>query len=303
MINSPILIICYNRPVEFSKLFKKIRKLKRRKFFIFQDGKKKQDIEWEKLNFFLKGQKNKLNINIKFSKKNLGCKNGVISAINWFFKHNAQGIILEDDCLPSSSFFKYCDNLLKKYQNNNKVKVISGYTFMNGFKKSFSYTFTKHIEVWEWATWRDVWKKYDPKMLSWKKIGMEVLKKRFNGNNYLINQYKNKFELTYKKKIDTWDHQFVYYIWRTNGLAITPKVNQVHNIGFNSRATHTKIKNNFLQKKSNLIKFPLKHPKKVEEDKILSIKMDKSLTEKYLEKEQNSRSYLKNFLTKFVFSE
>ena len=302
MINSPILIICYNRPTEFFKLFKKIEKLKKRKIFIFQDGKKNQDIEWEKLNFFLNEQKDKSNINIKFSKKNLGCKNGVIFAINWFFKHNPQGIILEDDCLPSSSFFKYYNKLLKKYKNNKNIKVISGYTFMNDYKKSFSYTFTKHIEVWGWATWRNVWKKYDPKMTSWKKKGLEVLKKIFNENNYLINQYKNMFELTFQKKIDTWDHQFVYYIWKTNGLAITPKVNLVHNIGFNIRATHTKIKNNFLQKKSNLIKFPLKHPKKIKEDKIISTKMDKVITEKYLTKLKKNKNYINKILEKFFLN-
>ena len=259
---SPVLLICYNRLSEFNKLFNKVKKLQNRKIYIFQDGKKKKDLSWDKLNLLLKKNKDNPKIKIKYLKKNLGCKYGVKTAIDWFFENNSQGIILEDDCLPSNSFFKYCDVLLNRFKSQKKIKAISGYNFMNDFKKKYSYSFTKHVEVWGWATWRNVWKEYDVKMSTWKIKGDKILNQRFPQNIKLKNDYKYKFNLTHKNKIDTWDHQFVYQVWRSNGLIITPKINLVYNSGFNSRATHTKKKNIFLQKKANQLNFPLSRRQK-----------------------------------------
>lgn len=38
-----------------------------------------------------------------FRDENLGCKQAVESAITWFLSHEAESIILEDDCVPSLS--------------------------------------------------------------------------------------------------------------------------------------------------------------------------------------------------------
>lgn len=297
---SPVLLICYNRPLEFIKLFNKVKKLQNRKIYIFQDGKKKNDSNWDKLNSLIKKNKNKSKIKIKYLEKNLGCKYGVKTALDWFFKNNSQGIILEDDCLPSNSFFKYCDVLLNRFKNEKKIKAISGYNFMNDYKKKYSYSFTKHVEVWGWATWRNVWREYDLKMPTWKIKGDKILNKRFRQNMKLKNAYKIKFDLTYRNKIDTWDHQFVYQVWRSNGLIVTPKINLVYNSGFNSKATHTKKKNIFLQKKANQLKFPLSHQKKIKEDKNLTTLMDNYYCKNIFKKKKNKLN-LEYFLKKINF--
>jgi hypothetical protein len=283
---SPILIICCNRFNEFFKLFKVVSKQKNRKIYIFQDGKKKDnDKNYIKLNNFLKKIK-KRNLFVKFSKDNLGCKYGVVTAINWFFSKNQDGIILEDDCIPSDSFFQYCDELLIKYKNNKKIKIISGYRFGNKINLDASYFFSKQVELWGWATWKKVWKDFDLDMNDWPKNGDMILKKRFNDNKGLIKIYQNKFENTFLNKIDTWDYQFVYYIWKTNGLCILPKNNLIKNIGFNKNATHTKKKNLFLEKKIVKVKFPIKHPPLIKQnlqiDAYLDTEFKRNLTGKRL---------------------
>ena len=51
--------------------------------------------------------------------------------IDWFFSYEAAGIILEDDCLPTEEFFRYCDVMLDKFKDNNKIYAISGNNFIN----------------------------------------------------------------------------------------------------------------------------------------------------------------------------
>ena len=62
-----------------------------------------------------------------FQNKNLGCRKGVTAGIDWFFSNEEMGIILEDDCIPSLSFFQFCDQMLLEYQFNEKVFMISGH--------------------------------------------------------------------------------------------------------------------------------------------------------------------------------
>ncbi len=287
---SAILVISYNRPQEFSRLNKILKKEKNRKIFIFQDGQKGKDNNWLKQNQLLKKIIKNKNINIKFSPKNYGCKLGVKKAIDWFFYNNKEGIILEDDCLPSKSFFKYCDKLLKIYRKKNKVKIISGYNFYKNTKIKESYFFTKHVEVWGWASWRRVWNKFSFNTRDWENRGKKVLIERFKNNNNLNEYYLKKFDLTFKNKIDTWDHQFVYYIWRSKGLTICPSMNLVQNIGFNLNATHTKNKHSKLELKSNNLKYPLNHPKEIKENVDMTDKMDKYLEKEiyYLKKHNNT---------------
>lgn len=296
---SPILIICYNRPKEFSKLINLVKKMKQRKIFIFQDGLKGKNKNWLKQRNLITNLKKNKNYTVKISDKNLGCKYGVKSAIDWFFKINKQGIILEDDCLPSISFFKYCDELLNIYKKNQKIKIISGYNFLNIKNYKYSYFFTKHVEVWGWATWKRVWKNFNFEKKNWIKDGQQVLNKRFKNNDELRKLYKSKFKLTFNNRIDTWDHQFVFFIWRSKGYTISPKLNLIHNIGFNRSATHTKKRNKKLEIKSNKLKFPIKHPKIVQEDLNLTQIMDTYLS-KEIYKLNNRDNTLKNHVIRLI---
>ena len=67
-----------------------------------------------------------------FRDKNLGCRVAVSSAIDWFFENEEEGIILEDDCLPSQSFFWFCEELLERYRLDMRIMAVSGNNFQKG---------------------------------------------------------------------------------------------------------------------------------------------------------------------------
>ncbi|MFZ2303237.1 MAG: nucleotide-diphospho-sugar transferase, partial [Minisyncoccia bacterium] len=199
----------------------------------------------------------------KYSEDNLGCKKGVSSAISWFFDNVEEGIILEDDCLPDSSFFSFCEELLNKYRNTDKVKMISGNNFQFGKKYGdASYYFSNFPHIWGWATWRRAWKEYDIEMKTYPD---------FKKNNRIAQIFKNKkmqkywinfFDKLYTNKIDTWDGQLVYSIYDKNGVTILPNVNLISNIGFGGNATHTKTNSIFSEIPTGTIETII-HPREV----------------------------------------
>ena len=96
-----------------------------------------------------------------FRNENLGCGKAVSEAITWFFDQEEEGIILEDDVLPHSDFFSYCEELLEKYRDTEQVGFISGRNNLYGDRVSDdSYFFSPINHVWGWATWRRTWKLY-----------------------------------------------------------------------------------------------------------------------------------------------
>ena len=102
-----------------------------------------------------------------FREKNLGCKNAVSKAINWFFDNEEMGIILEDDCLPNLNFFLFCEELLNKYKNEKEIGMISGNNFFEDKKIKNSYIFS-YGNIWGWASWKRAWQNYDVNIRRWK---------------------------------------------------------------------------------------------------------------------------------------
>ena len=111
----------YNRPDLTRLVFEKIKLIKPNYLFIAADGPKIDDPIDKDLCDKSRKIVNNINwdcdVETLFRKKNLGCKKGVSSAISWFFENVEEGIILEDDCMPDISFFRYCEELLQKYKN------------------------------------------------------------------------------------------------------------------------------------------------------------------------------------------
>lgn len=265
--HNPILLIIFNRPDTTRQVFESIRAEKPIKLYVAADGPRRgregeaqrcrqtreitHQVDWDCQVFRL------------FREENLGCKYAVSSAISWFFENEPQGIILEDDCLPDPSFFRYCDELLEYYRHNNKIMAICGSNFLNNaWAPETSYYFSNYNHVWGWATWRRAWQKYDLEMTSWPE---------FINNNGLETIFPNKWSVktfwymllsgVAAGKVDTWDYQWLYSIWANNGCSIIPRTNLVKNIGFDADATHTTGMPQWIKEmKSTSLTFPMKQP-------------------------------------------
>ncbi len=193
---------------------------------------------------------------------NLGCKRAVSSAIDWFFGHEAEGIILEDDCIPSPSFFRFCEELLERYRDDERVMSICGSTTIADASTPESYQFSRHCRVWGWATWRRAWRNYDIEMKAWPAFRDSRQLRAWSGGERQFERFwTSVLDRTHAGKVDTWDYQWMFACWANGGLACRPAVNMVSNIGFGPDATHTFRASSFQANAPLLnIEFPLTHP-------------------------------------------
>ena len=286
MFSTPILFLIFNREDTTRQVFEAIRKQKPKYLYVAADGPRKykagEEEKCRKTRDVIKGIDWDCELKTLFRAENLGCKKAVSSAITWFFENEEKGIILEDDCLPDPSFFPYCEELLEKYKNDERIGHISGNCFFPDYiTPNQSYDFSSMSHIWGWASWKRVWANYDVDLSFWGKN-----KNNKAVTNNLFNSWREKIyfssfltdTLTEKGKINTWDVQYLYSLRLQNQLSIYPSVNLVTNIGLNSEgATHTKKNSDKHYRASSAISFPLEHPSYIFRDKNLDqVTMKKS---------------------------
>jgi hypothetical protein len=245
--NTPILFIIYNRPVKTQLVFNTIKLLKPKYLYVAADGYNNFDANENKL----KCEQTRCIIDNQidwdcivtknYQLTNLGCGIGVSSAITWFFDNVDYGIILEDDCLPNTDFFSFCEMMLLKYKENDRIFSITGNNFLPIEKENDSYFISKYNHVWGWATWKRAWDMYDYNISFWLKWRNSINWHRMFNDDFEKKYFYRIFNDIYfnLKKHNTWDYQWMATVWFNNGLTIAPNVNLVSNIGFGTDATHT----------------------------------------------------------------
>jgi hypothetical protein len=177
-------------------------------------------------------------VSTEFADKNLGCRRRVSSGLDWVFGQATEAIILEDDCLPHPSFFRYCESLLDRFREDERVMHLSGNNFQRGRSRTGdSYYFSRYCHIWGWATWRRAWRHYDVTMSSWP-TSRGLIRGTFS-DEAEADFWAGLFDRVHAGEIDTWDYQWLYACWSQSGLAIVPDVNLVSNLGFGPEATHT----------------------------------------------------------------
>jgi len=266
-LTTPVALLIFNRPDTTARVFEAIRQAKPPKLLVVADGprpNKPDDIEKCKAaRAIVEGVDWDCEVLTNYSDVNLGCRKRVSSGLDWVFEMVEEAIILEDDCLPHPTFFRYCEEMLDYYRHDERIMVISGDNFQFGRKRTeYSYYFSRHNHCWGWATWRRAWKYYDNEMKLWTKIRDSKLLSSILEEPISERYWTKTFQATYENRINSWAHRWTFACWIQSGLTILPNVNLVTNIGFNQDATHTK--NGIISLMANLptqeIKFPLNHP-------------------------------------------
>jgi hypothetical protein len=264
-----VLFLVFNRPDTTAQVFEAIRKAKPPRLYVAADGgRKEREGESEKV---AKVRQIATNVDwpcvVKtlFRDENLGCKYAVSGAITWFFENEEQGIILEDDCLPSQSFFWFCEELLIKYKNNPKIMHVAGMTYVEKTDNTeqYSYHFARVGGIWGWASWRRAWNLYELEMTSYPQAIQENLfDDLFVGEKEIKELYLGWFKEAYQNT-HTWDFQWTYTKIINNSINIMPAKNLIRNIGHGADgATHTTgDEDKYSNMPLNEITFPLKHPK------------------------------------------
>ncbi|NKD76839.1 N-acetyl-alpha-D-glucosaminyl L-malate synthase BshA [Haematospirillum sp. H1815] len=258
--------IIFNRPDSTERVFAEIAKAKPPMLLVVGDGPRAsrqgeaekvaaaraiiQRVDWD------------CEVLTNFSDVNLGCKKRVSSGIDWVFEQVEEAIILEDDCLPHPTFFRYCQELLERYRHDQRIGMISGDNFQFGRRRNDdSYYFSKYVHIWGWAGWRDRWaSSYDVTMAKWPGIRDEGWLADIVGNEREAVFWGKIFERVYRGEIDTWDYQWVFANWVEGRSTILPTVNLITNIGFDTSATHTTGDSELANLPSHALTFPLIHP-------------------------------------------
>jgi hypothetical protein len=266
-IKTSVCFLVFNRPDTTSRVFEEIRHARPPKLLVVADGPRLdrpgeaekcaaaraiiEQVDWP-----CEVMKNYLDTN-------LGCKRRVSSGLDWVFETVTEAIILEDDCLPNPSFFRFCEELLEKYRDDERVIQIGGCNFQDGIKRGpASYYFSIYNHIWGWASWRRAWKHYDRDMSLWPALRSTDWLLTIGGGSKAFQQYWTKiFDTVYSGQVDTWDYQWTFSCWAQSGFTILPARNLVTNIGFGKDASHTKDNRGAHANLSlEVLEFPLSYP-------------------------------------------
>jgi hypothetical protein len=241
----PILFIVFNRPTTTKLVFEAIRKAAPKRLYVAADGPRNEhelervrqvrtiteQIDWP------------CEVRTKFNATNLGCKMAVSTGITWFFDNEPMGIVLEDDCLPSDSFFGFCSLMLEKYKNDDRISHIGGANFQDGITHADgSYYFSRLTHVWGWAGWRRVWRKYDAELANFDYSDAADLLENDPSFADFSEVWLDNLQKVKNQQIDTWDYQYAFLNIKQKSLSIIPNLNLVKNIGFGEDATNTTAK-------------------------------------------------------------
>ncbi|MDR1896788.1 MAG: hypothetical protein LBR10_08365 [Prevotellaceae bacterium] len=275
MYNIPVLFLIFNRPDTTAQVFERIRQIKPTHLYVAADGAREGRPDEVKrcteVRAIIEGIDWQCELKTLYREKNLGCKIAVSEAITWFFEQEEYGVILEDDCLPDLSFFPFCEELLIRYKDDDRIGHISGDCFFPGiFKNGLSYDFCFFAHIWGWASWRRVWKNYDIHFTYWEQAQKNKRKTKNLFRNLKEKVYFSSFisDAVSGRGMDTWDAQYLFMLRTQNQLSIYPSVNLVTNIGFNNpNATNTKKSGTKDCIPSKPVHFPLKHPEYVMDNK------------------------------------
>lgn len=300
-LTTPVLFIAFNRENPARMVMEAIRAAKPPRLYFACDGPRNEEerercesvralvsmVDWE------------CEVHTRFNDANLGVMMGESTAMDWFFEHEEDGIILEDDTLPSQSFFWYCQELLERYRNDDRVWCIMGNNLMTEWKTkdnaSYYYSAHGYGAYWGWAGWRRVWNKYDVRMADWPACrDNDLLNGHFLSKAEMAEAYK-LFEGQYTGVIRSWDYQMDLARILNRGVTCIPNVNMIRNIGFGAEGTHT-VSENDRRNKEELgeTAFPMVHPRYM----LVDVQRDMAYFERYIQPTlyQRFKEVVKNLL-------
>ena len=270
-----VLSIFFARPKVLAKSFESIHQARPRKLLLWQDGPRlgrEDDLEnirlcrevVENIDWDCEVYKN-------YHDENMGCDPSTHYAHKWAFTIVDKCIILEDDIVPSQSFYPFCKELLDKYADDLRVDRICGMNVLGRYEADGDYFFCKYGNSWGWATWKrtaDKWET-DYHFLD------EPYARRFLSDLSKADGSKidviERLERERAQGIPYWEMVTGIAAILNHGLVIYPDRNLVCNVGLDANSTHApsdieKVSSDSMKyffAQTFEYDFPLKHPRYV----------------------------------------
>lgn len=259
-----MLLMGFNRPDTTARVFEAIRSARPKKVYVSLDAPRPDvasdrsrcaavrdviQVDWP------------CSVQLRVGAEHLGCRDGVCAALDWFFEYEESGIIVEDDCVPNASFWKFCTEMLNKYKDDNRVATISGSNYEFGHSsREASYYFSRQIYVWGWATWRRVWHSVDRSLSHWDQLRDSGWLRDLLSSSASERFWSRNFDAAQRRQIDAWSYYMVYSAWTHGQMSVVPSRNLTSNIGFGPDAVHTRRSTRYDRMPTEELEFPLVHP-------------------------------------------
>jgi len=294
MLNAPVVLIAFNRPELTRRTLESIRQAAPSRLLLLADGPRPDRPEDEALCAEVRAELRKIDwpceVSERFSERNLGCEANIELGLDWVFSQVDRAIVFEDDCIPDPSFFTYCEELLDRYADDDRVWLIAGDKKGVPLEKFHgqSYAFSNWASVWGWATWADRWQRHRAVFPrdhagATERVGQvprtadalrtvpappspEALATEA-GRRHFLNVSRTTNGDAYG-----WDHHFWVTIISQAGLCATPSLYLVENDGFGPDATHTRASRQ--PRPAQQMPFPLVHPPAVELDRDVEAELE-----------------------------
>lgn len=237
-IDIPVLIIAYNRPLMFKRVLDAVLDSEISKLYIHIDGPK--DLKDKKLiqtNLNIINRIDVPNLEVKsvVLEKNLGIRHAVPRAVSWVLSENNEVIVLEDDAIPSATFFTFMKKMLNEYKDSKEIFNISAYSCIPNFLFSTNnqIRLTNYPASYAWATWKNKWLIYNDALPNFYKIkDLKVLLNKTT-NIYEAIIWRREFLNARKNLVSSWAYRWMFSIWVNNKLSLNSNVNLISYIGQN----------------------------------------------------------------------
>ncbi len=264
---APVVLLVFNRPQHTRRMLEQVRRARPATLLVVADGPRADApgdesacAEVRRLTLELVDWDAQVLTN--FSSENLGLRRRVASGLSWAFEQVDRAIVLEDDCVPHPSFFRFCSELLEHYAGDTRVGAITGDNFQaQPFSCAHSYYFSKYNHCWGWASWRRAWRFFDESVALWPELKARGWLAGLFPNEGQARYWADKLDGVHQRRVNSWAFGWMFACWSQNMLTATPKVNLVSNIGFGGDSTHCLDPGSPM---ANLpaagIDFPLTHP-------------------------------------------
>ncbi|MBR5930110.1 MAG: hemolysin activation protein [Prevotella sp.] len=276
-IDIAVLILFFNRPDHLQEVFDEVKKARPSKLLLYQDGprgeqdmvgieacrKVVEDIDWE------------CEVHRNYLKENQGCDPSGFRSHQWAFSLADKVIILEDDVVPSQSFFPFCKEMLDRYENDERISMIAGFNVDEVTPDcNDSYFFTSVFSIWGWASWRRVAQRWDPTYSFMHRPEtvqrLETIAKEKHLRSDMMQMFRDHSE-SGKEYFETiyWADMLLH-----DSLAIMPARNLINNRGLTTDSTHfsgsiyttPRAYRRIFTMKRHELEFPLRHPHQIVED-------------------------------------
>jgi hypothetical protein len=210
-------------------------------------------------------------IEARFLPANGGCGVAMSGALDWFFEREEQGVVLEDDCVPSPDFLPFCAEVLARHAHDERVMSVLGtrHAAENRGQRA-AYSYSRLFAPWGWASWRRAWRRYRVDASGWRA--------EFGAAGLASRGLAPASVRGWSRKLDwaaaggaapkAWAYQWNYAHFRHDGLAVLPRTNLISNIGFDAGATHTDRASPWAALPVGRLAWPLAHPVRIEPDHV-----------------------------------